>query len=124
MPFFNHYGKLVTGLQKIELQSSPLDSTVNHGLVPLNYRNETTEESENDPVWKASYVLDQLDRFEERARTAPATVNAFGQAPSVPWLDAIQKERAKQVIADAAFEENVSALADSSVMPLLRTRVS
>jgi hypothetical protein len=45
--------------------------------------------------------------MEARARTNPASVEAFGEVPSVPWLDALQKERAKQLIADALADGNV-----------------
>jgi Phosphoinositide 3-kinase C2 len=106
MPFFSQYGKLVTGLQKLALSSSPLDPTRNHGLVSVGTR-ESNDDDEDDPVWKAVATLDQLERMEERARSNPAASDTFGQVPSVPWLDAMLKERAQKVIADAIADGTV-----------------
>jgi len=103
MPFFSQYGKLRTGLQKLDLSSSPLDPKRNHGLVS----EDTKTDDDDDPVWRAVLMLDQLERMEARARTSPPAAQVFGEIPSVPWLDALQKERAKQVIAEAFADGNV-----------------
>lgn len=106
MPFFTQYGKLKTGLQKLALSSSPLDSSRNHGLVSQD--DSCSDNGDDyDPVWKAVLMLDQLERMEARARTNPAAAEVFGEIPSVPWLDALQKERAKRVIAEAIADGNV-----------------
>lgn len=107
------YGKLITGLQRIELKSLPLDTDCNFGVHQLQSRvqrigtlhssnNDDTNNDDNDPIWKASCILDQLRRFEESA-LSPSNkserLNAFGQVPSVPWLDAIMQERAGDILA-------------------------
>jgi len=107
MPFFSQYGKLKTGLQKLELSSSPLDAKRNYGLVPFGAKNKDNDDNDDDPVWKAVLMLDQLERMEARARIKPASGEVFGEVPSVPWLDALQKERAKQIIADAMADGDV-----------------
>lgn len=103
MPFFSQYGKLVTGLQKLDLSSFPLDPNRNHGLVSANAK----KDDDDNPAWKAVVTLDRLERIEERSRTNPAANETFGQMPSVPWLDAMLKERAKQVIADVITDGTV-----------------
>jgi len=124
MPFFGQYGRLATGLHKLELKEPSRslgdDAFNNRGVFPLRPRNEKTRNNysefdnfdDDDPVWKASCVLDQLERFEEWARQ-PAVAQqppAFGQLPSVPWLDALSKRRAQEVLlANAkAAEDEVS----------------
>jgi Phosphoinositide 3-kinase C2 len=95
-PFFNEYGKLLTGLQKLNLQSQPLDSNVNYGLIPFenehddsstNNRKEekSSEEKElYDPVWNACCILDQIRRIEDRtarlSSTATGTTATTGNA--------------------------------------------
>ena len=101
MPLFSRYGKLKGGLQKLKLISAPPSPYLNHGLVGL-----CEEEDENDPVWQAILVLYELERMEERTRTNLA--ETFGQTPCVPWMDHLEKERAKRVIAEALEQKNVS----------------
>ena len=111
LPFFSLYGKLVTGLQKIELKPSPLDTDCNFGVHQLQSRSQRSGtrnsssdnlDDDDDPIWKASCILDQLQRFEESARSPSnksERLNSFGQVPSVPWLDAMMKERASDILA-------------------------
>lgn len=55
-------------------------------------------------MWKASRILDQIERFEEsKLDLTPSvgTTKRFDQIPSVPWLDAITKDHCEQVLAEA-----------------------
>jgi hypothetical protein len=111
MPFFSRYGRLATGLQKLELEPpSSVRKDRNRGLFSLAPRNERIDEpNDDDPLWNASRTLDQLERMDKRAKAArPSAVDNFGEIPSVPWLDAMLKERAKQILADSITEDNVS----------------
>ena len=103
MPFFNRYGKLKGGLRKLSLSSAPLNPYKNHGLVGCL----SEEKEENDPVWQAILLLDNLERMEDRARANLGATDTFGQTPYVPWLDNLEKERAKNVIAEALEQKNV-----------------
>jgi Phosphatidylinositol 3- and 4-kinase/Phosphoinositide 3-kinase family, accessory domain (PIK domain) len=150
MPFFTRHGRLKTGLQRLELVSPTesldgVNNKRNHGLYQPHLFGKHQQNSNNDnpfsndgitaedPIWKASCILDQLERFEERANKATATTTtaaavptgigpataatstgttaavppsgtaaSFGEIPSVPWLDALQKERCKQILAHHA----------------------
>jgi hypothetical protein len=108
MPFFSRYGKLSTGLQKLQLSSAPLDPNRNYGRATTsNISTNEGDDDDEDPVWKAVVVLDQLEQMETRARTHPhisGNENNFGQIPSVPWLDAMMKERAKREISEALVD--------------------
>jgi Phosphoinositide 3-kinase C2 len=112
LPFFSEYGRLATGLQKLELDdgSVPLEPDRNHGLCGSSssqMKQETTVDhrGEEDPVWNAVLALDHLERMEERTRTNPPGTSSnndtFGQIPSVPWLDALMKERATAIIRES-----------------------
>lgn len=135
-PFFSQYGKLVTGLQKLPLHHHHSSSNAlllnpnrNHGLVPMmnddddDNNDEKQPDSDNvsmeeyDPVWTSCCILDQLNRMEQRSRRNPSSSSSsavyhhnpndeFGQVPSVPWLDAMLKERAEKIIAEVAFESH------------------
>jgi Phosphoinositide 3-kinase family, accessory domain (PIK domain) len=179
MPFFTQHGRLKTGLQRLELVSPTPPTTTttpdeinkrrNHGLYQpqlsgkrqQNNGNYTGNSSfvndsvtaDEDPIWKASCILDQLARFEERANKTvmggavptgtttmssaghatsgtsggsattataaaaaaiPIGATSFGEIPSVPWLDAMQKERCQQILAhhaDATAHNNRNMLA-------------
>jgi Phosphoinositide 3-kinase C2 len=109
-PFFSQYGRLATGLQKLELGdgSVPLEPDRNHGLCGPSassyMKQETTVDHRNeaDHVWNAVLALDHLEKIEERTRTNPpgtfSNNDTFGQIPSVPWLDALMKERATAIV--------------------------
>jgi phosphatidylinositol 3-kinase len=114
MPFFSRYGKLATGLQKLELTRSPLDSSRNYGLYDLKGSDDAKSDEDDDPVWKAVVILDKIQRMEARRRSQqPAISNeTFGEIPSVPWLDQKQKARAKQIIADTLANGNDAWLLD------------
>jgi hypothetical protein len=107
MPFFSRYGKLSTGLQRLELESDHLPADRNHGLQPLRPLGENRDDWGDDPVWKASCILHELEQQEERSRSAPTKErpNSFGQTTSVPWLDALQKQRALQILEAAAANQ-------------------
>jgi hypothetical protein len=76
LSFFDDYGKLRTGLSKLPLYESKPTST-NSGETNLSDKNpglaSTTrmpssrwQDYDDDPVWKASKILEQLDRFEHQ----------------------------------------------------------
>jgi phosphatidylinositol 3-kinase len=115
MPFFSRYGKLATGLQKVTVQAGPLD-TRNHGLMPLVGRKDHDDDIDDDPVWKASYILDQLNKRDERP---PATATQFGEIASVPWLDGLLRERAMEVLEDAPGRDTLPLIDDSSTASLI-----
>jgi hypothetical protein len=103
------YGKLRTSLQKVELKApSFFDHSRNHGISSIMdaRRIKDKEYDESDPVWKSSLILDQLERFEEQARSAAKPERHFGDIASVPWLDALMMERCKDELV------NVSAMYD------------
>jgi Phosphoinositide 3-kinase C2 len=104
MPFFSQYGKLATGLQKLKLSAGPLDPSINYGLVPYK-KKQSNADDDGDAVWKALKTLEQLNIMEEKARTSAEQI--FGETPCVPWLDLMQKDRAKKIIADAVADGNV-----------------
>lgn len=96
----------LTGVKREE------DSCWNAGLEPLQPRSERLAEEPFDPLWKASCILDQLDRFESQARKASTAGSsgasssrspafALDQVRSVPWLDALQRDRCQQVLTEA-----------------------
>jgi hypothetical protein len=121
MPFFSRYGKLSTGLQRLELSQKPLPANLNHGLHPLRSSEEKRDDycwaqqddDDEDPVWKASCILYQLEQQQERYKTIPAAERnnsnqQFGQIPTVPWLDALQKQRARQILQEAALSSDAT----------------
>jgi Phosphoinositide 3-kinase C2 len=105
MPFFSQHGKLSTGLQKLALSSAQLDPDRNYGLA-ATFNASNIEAEEEDPVWKAVLILDQLERMEARLRSNPRIANEsnFGTIPCVPWLDAMMKERALKEINEAIVD--------------------
>ena len=103
MAFFSRYGKLATGIQKVEVKTGPLDDC-NHGLKPLVPEKNDFKVDEDDPVWKATRVLDHLNRMENKG---PFHQTLFGEKESVPWLDSVLKERAKEILADASREDKL-----------------
>lgn len=107
LPFFDPYGRLQTGLKRLSLQKPWFflrDSSRNPGLLPLSAEDISSDWKEDDDVWKASRILDQLDRFEEsKIESLPASsaTKGFGDIPSVPWLDALCKEQCLEVLGNA-----------------------
>lgn len=109
---FNAYGKLHTGLMRLELRlASDCDTPLNAGLLSPPKKTDPPEWQEDDPVWKASRILDHLERFEESKGDAVTTIGnnkAFGQIPSVPWLDKMAKEYCEKTLNDARDKAEVS----------------
>ena len=100
MPFFTKYGRLSTGLTLLHLKDPSVDSGTT--VTPTT----STDNEEDDPVWKASMMLDKLESFEASRLgnhpSAPAdNRKVFGRVQSVPWLDAISKDYCQKVIASA-----------------------
>ncbi|KAL7569147.1 hypothetical protein ACA910_016976 [Epithemia clementina (nom. ined.)] len=105
LPFFSRYGRLLTGLHRVELSKQPLDPSQNYGLYSLARRSERNDEAcifiEKDPVWKASCILDQISRFEDKS----INYGLFGAIPSVPWLDNWEKECCLKILANMEAED-------------------
>jgi Phosphoinositide 3-kinase C2 len=114
LPLFSKYGKLVTGLQKLKLESKPLHADINYGLESFgseyeNFAKHDYSDDQQDPVWKACCILDQLSRLEKQSRSPTMNNNDdFGNIPCVPWLDSMLKVRAEQIIAEASIGSDVS----------------
>lgn len=137
LPLFTAHGRLHTGLQRAELDAYPSsrDENQNPGLYPPQRRPDHVSEwgrDEEDPVWKASRILHQLEVLSQTtaqtssiAPTAPTATNTpaatspppsrpsnpnlptFGSVPSIPWLDAITKEHCQRVIEEEKQETEV-----------------
>jgi hypothetical protein len=121
MSLFDSYGRLRTGLQRLDLEKPNADVETadyprNPGLAVPPQRNGPGKWEEDDPVWKASRILEQLDSFEAsrkdsgvRPDGASARVGSnkeiFGDIPSVPWLDALTKQHCQNVLKDATNEQ-------------------
>jgi Phosphoinositide 3-kinase C2 len=107
MPFFSRYGKMATGLQRMELQTEPLDTNRNYGLVEMG-EEESKDSNTDDPVWKAVTHLNSIQEAEAAMRSAgPRARRTFGQPQCVPWLDALTKQQAINVIKDHMKEADV-----------------
>jgi len=136
LPFFDAYGKLQTGLAKLPLRV-PSQQTItskqgiasNPGLLPPPKKSDCSswQMDDEDPVWKASRIMDQLDRFEGSAKgtmstttgasgmsgtveggaassashTHSSTARVFGEIPSVPWLDKLAREYCEATLREA-----------------------
>jgi phosphatidylinositol 3-kinase len=133
MPFFDAYGKLQTGMTKLPLEKPTArkkskgqnEIAINPGLAQPPKRSDPSpwQQDDTDPAWKASRILEQLDRFEgiNKGNTSltsattggatagvppsshpnPMTGKAFGDIPSVPWLDKVAKEYCEKTIREA-----------------------
>jgi hypothetical protein len=110
LPMFDAYGKLQTGLKRLNLSlPSDVDRSRNAGLLPPPTKSDS-EWNQEDQVWKASRILDRLERF-ERQRNDPArgaNSKVFGEIQSVPWLDKMTKEYCEQTLSDAREKVEVS----------------
>lgn len=114
MPMFDAYGKMQSGLTKLDLTPrSQVVDRLNEGLLPPPKQggNKNTEWQIDDPVWKASKILDQLERVEKTK--ADTTTNrggfkTFGEIQSVPWLDKMAKDYCEQTLSDARAKNEVS----------------
>lgn len=119
MALFDSYGRLRTGLQRLDLDKpgAVVETKKNPGLVAAPPRNGPGKWEEDDPVWKASRILEQLDAFEATRKegvrpdssSAPVRVAsetpAFGDIPSVPWLDALTKQHCHDVLNEARNDQ-------------------
>eukprot|EP00533_Pseudo-nitzschia_delicatissima_P009312 CAMPEP_0116108996 /NCGR_PEP_ID=MMETSP0327-20121206/17089_1 /TAXON_ID=44447 /ORGANISM="Pseudo-nitzschia delicatissima, Strain B596" /LENGTH=1216 /DNA_ID=CAMNT_0003601957 /DNA_START=270 /DNA_END=3920 /DNA_ORIENTATION=- len=73
-PFFDDYGKLRSGLNKLPLfrksSSKSKKSDANRGLASTSrIPSSQWQDCDDDPVWKASKILEQLDRFDQQNST-------------------------------------------------------
>mmetsp|Transcript_24372 Transcript_24372/g.40400 ORF Transcript_24372/g.40400 Transcript_24372/m.40400 type:complete len:859 (+) Transcript_24372:93-2669(+) len=71
LQFFDTYGRLKTGLQRVMLDDC--------------------QEDHDDRVWKAKQTLNQLEHLSPKP--------AFGQIQSIPWLDDISRQHCHKVLA-------------------------
>lgn len=108
---FDAYGKMASGLTKLQL-TSPLHipDRPNEGLLPPPRKGDATEWQIDDPVWKASKILDQLERLEKSK--ADSTTNrggfkTFGEVQSVSWLDKMAKDYCEQTLSEARAKNEV-----------------
>jgi hypothetical protein len=62
----------------------------------------------NDPVWEACCVLDQLERLEQQARNPLKAEHKFGRMQSVSWLDALTKARNEAILEEFISSREVS----------------
>ena len=114
VPLFNAYGKLETGLLRLKLEpsDSASETTINAGLLPRPTKSQPLEWQEDDMIWKASRMLDQLERFEE-AKVDPSeragAANVFGEIQPVPWLDILAKEYCHNTLKEATKKVGVRA---------------
>lgn len=102
---FSRFGRLVTGLQRVDLSSKPLESEKNYGLVNLSCQDETDAEHLEDEVWRASCTIEKIKKLNKR--TELEKVRDFQEILSVPWLDRTSIERAKSIVADVSLQEKV-----------------
>lgn len=102
---FDAYGKLQTGLLRLDLTlPSDVDTSKNAGLLPPPKKTNRSEWKEQDKVWKASRILDRLERFESNRGASTASRGGgktFGEIPSVPWLDAMAKDYCEKTLSEA-----------------------
>lgn len=124
MALFDAYGRLRTGLQRLDLTKPNSNHERearwpprNPGLVEPPGRDGPGKWEEEDPVWKASRILEQLDSFEgarkERVVRPDGTLaaavggsQAFGDIPSVPWLDSLTKQHCHDVLNDVSSQQS------------------
>ena len=96
---------------KLELRlPSHCDTSINPGLLSPPKKTDPKEWQEDDEVWKASRILNQLERFEESKGDGVTTIGnnkAFGQIPSVPWLDKMAKEYCEKTLSEARDKAEV-----------------
>ena len=110
---FNAYGKLHTGLMRLKLeQPESTGKNRNIGLSPPMKHSVTSQwqHEDDDPVWKASLMLDQLQRFEQakgHGPTSAGTTKSFGDIPSVPWLDNMAKRYCEATLREADTKAKV-----------------
>jgi hypothetical protein len=140
LPLFTAHGRLQTGLQRAELYPSPSspfskNASQNSGLYAPQRREESPSvwvQGDEDPVWKASCILHQLQVLgtsktpttslttatatTTTLRSANPNIAAFGSVPSIPWLDSITKENCQQVIQEEKQEAEVRMTAYFTAM--------
>ena len=125
LPLFDKHGKLRSGLHKLKLfPSIGADGGTNHqcfenyndGIVPDETFLEggstsgitKLETHQDDPKWKASLILNELNRFETLTSSSGTTGAKMGgvgaenfhqsTTSSVPWLDALTRERCLDIL--------------------------
>lgn len=100
MRFFTDYGKLCTGLMLLDMEPCNEQGISCVTNLPVGWG-----QMDEDPVWKASKILDKLNSFDAARTGIQSTVTetrkVFGQVQSVPWLDSISREYCRTVIESA-----------------------
>jgi Phosphoinositide 3-kinase family, accessory domain (PIK domain) len=86
----------------VQLSQNPLGTDKNHGLYSLCDPHPANKyDNTDDPVWKASLILEELNRIEKQSKLRGSSLTHHLQTPAVPWLDRMQRERCRQIIQDA-----------------------
>lgn len=98
--------------KECDMRSHPHAEWMDHGKL-------STEE-EGDPKWKASLILHELDRLESTTQSSSANASSNHEGPgalpssppwttpqSVPWLDALTRERCLDVLRDNDTDDDV-----------------
>lgn len=117
LPLFSRYGRMHTGLRKLQFQSEKLDPRRNYGLISKEEDDVAAPYgTDDDPVWKAVSILKSIERNEDRARTRQNFNETFGEIPTISWLDELEKERCRDIIEEHAKNETVRT---SSSMDIL-----
>ncbi len=91
--------------------TSHLEKKRNPGLLAPPRKGDPCEWQEEDPIWKASRMLHQLERLEEvkvDPNTRVGTNKAFGEIQPVPWLDTLAKEYCHNTLNEAKEKARVS----------------
>ena len=115
---FDSYGKMQSGLAKLDLKPPSHHVVVdrlNEGLLPPPEKRDNTEWHIEDPVWKASKILDQLERMEKSKADSISNRSGsttFGEIQSVPWLDKMTKDYCEQTLSEARAKNEVSQIFD------------
>lgn len=115
LPLFNRYGKLITGLQKVAMTTDALDAR-NYGLTPFPTTLGAGDKQDDDQGWIASWILDDINRREDRSKPYPTH---FREIATVPWLDSLARERCMDILEETAVESDLDVIDDTSLATLI-----
>ena len=115
-PLFTPHGRLKTGLHRTRWRPTSNDAQNQTPYIPPTLLKD--DEQENDPQWRATYILDTLQRIQRRqqspttqstatamtttgnsaATTSKYTGYSLDQIRPIPWLDELQQARCQQIL--------------------------